>query len=152
MAWNSSDIDAAWTAAIWQHATVTAFGANIFNSPVPTAGQSDSAVLRANGFVNYFTCICRRASRPLIMQGKRFDYRLVVTYSLQQENQTTNVSNTVRDRLETVDELVLTALGPTWSDAIDVYDGSNMSDVVEKVIDGVRCWQASYTYNAIKTI
>lgn len=60
--------------------------------------------------------------------------------------------NAVVDRLETVDGLVRTGLGKTWSSTVDFYRGGRPAPVTTLTIDGAACWRGGWLYTAEKTV
>jgi hypothetical protein len=148
----SSDIEAAWLTAIWQNATFTALNSQALFYDVTVDSGSDAAALRLLGVVDFFTCLTLRQSVAGMVQSREITYQVVVTRYLQQTDSAQSTYLTVRNNLEVVDDLVLSSLGPSWSNTVGFYNGGRPSQITTVTIDGVKCWKGSMTYAAQKQI
>ena len=148
----SAQVRDAWQAAVWAHPDVLAITPRIFLFDIAPDGQGQVAQLYHQTRVNFFTCVVRRATEVLAFRQARYTVQVQVAYYLQQTDVPGTTFNTVVDRLEAVDALVLSQLGVTWAGTVDVYQGGSPSDVTETLVDGKQCWTGRMTYTAVKTV
>jgi hypothetical protein len=151
MATLSTDIRDAWQAAVWSSQTVADTAANVYLFDISPESDFDMSKIYADGAINFFLCKTARKSEPLIAGQVRYTFQVVVEYYLQQTAAAESTYNTLADRLEAVDDLVLTALGATWSATVDYYQGGQPLAVASVTIDQRKCWKGGYTYTAFKT-
>lgn len=148
----SALVRAAWQTRLWSHAGVLAVTPKIFLYDIAADAQTRVAELYHQTRVNFFTCVVRRATEVLPQRQARYTFQVQVAYYLQQADVPGTTFNTVVDRLEAVDALVLSELAGTWGGAVDFYRGGDPSDVSTVEVDGKQCWTGRMTYTAVKTI
>jgi hypothetical protein len=147
----SDDIETAWESAIWQHSDILEMTSNIYPYDVSAESEFDIDKLCLEGEVNFFLAKTSRASEPILTQSTRYTFTVVVEYYLQQTDIAESTYRTLRDRLETLDDLVLTSLGKTWTATVDYCPGGNPQPIREVTISGRRCWFGAIVYTAFKT-
>lgn len=148
----SQDIEAVWLSEIWQSPTVAAITPNCLQYDVSVQNEVDVALLSYNGEINFFMAKTLRRAQPIIMNQTRYTFQVEVSYYLQQADIAQNTYQTVRDRLEEVDDLVLTALGVRWNDTVDFWEGGVPTNPREIEISEKICWTGTITYSAFKTL
>lgn len=148
----SKQVRDAWQTLILDSPTVQALTPNVFIYDVSVESQRAAAALIHDTKVNFLTCVVRRATEVLVMGQARYTFQVRVAYYLQQTDVQASVYNLVLDRLETLDGLVLSALGPTWGGTVDAYQGGSPDDVAAAAVDDRQCWRGAMTYTAVKTI
>ena len=142
----------AWESRVWSDPAVLILTDRIFMFDVTEDSQFDALKLIHEQRINFFTCQVLRSSVPLIGGSVRYSFRVQVRYFLQQTDEAESTYNAVADRLELVDQLVLTTLGKTWGGTVDYYDGAVPQDVVKVTVDDKECWRGGYTYSGFKTV
>lgn len=147
----SATIRTAWDAAIWQHATVRGWTDKIYAYDILADSQFAVAKFAYQGKINFFTYEATRESALELSRQLTYQHQMVVTYYLQQTDMAESTYNTLVDRLETLDDLVISQLGSRWSNSVDFYNGAQLSGVKIVEIDAKRCWTSSYTYLATKS-
>ena len=147
----SDDIETAWEGAIWQHSDILEMTSNIYPYDVSAESEFDIDKLCLEGEVNFFLAKTSRASEPILTQSTRYTFQVQVEYYLQQTDIAESTYRTLRDRLETLDNLVLTQLGKTWTATVDYWPGGNPQPIKEVTISGRRCWFGAIVYTAFKT-
>jgi hypothetical protein len=148
----SALVRAAWQTAVLDSPTVRAITPKAFLYDVSVDSQKTAAALIHDTRVNFLTCVVRRATEVLPFGQARYTFQVRVAYYLQQTDVPASVYNLVLDRLEAVDGLVLSALGPTWGGTVDHYQGGSPDDVAAADVDGRQCWRGAMTYTAVRTI
>lgn len=147
----STDIEAVWQSTIWEHPTVVAITPNCYQYDISVQSELDVALLCNEGEVNFFLAKTLRRSEPILTQQTRYTFQVEVSYYLQQADIAQNTYRTVRDRLETLDDLVRTSLGKTWGSTVDYWQGGVPTAIREIEISERTCWTGAITYTAFKT-
>ncbi len=151
----SAQIRSAWNTAIWTHATVTALTTQIFAFD---AVQQPVAQVEINNFyyqqkINFFTYLTMRTTKQQDIAGTALATKTIHTvqvfYYLEKDltNSAYNYTNCI-DRLETVDGLVRSQLGKTWTSTVNYWEMLDALSPVVVELDGKKVWRASYTYTA----
>ena len=149
----SAAVRAAWQAKVLHHPTVQGFiTPRVFLYDVAADSQARVAELYHQTRVNFLTCVVRRATEVLAHRQTRYTVQARLLYYLQQTDVQASVYNLVIDRLEAIDALVLTELGPRWAGTVDSYQGGSPDDVASVEVDGRQCWRGAMTYTAVKTV
>src|SRR5690606_14137076 len=105
-----------------------------------------------NQEINFFTYLVMRTRRQLDVAGgtsnaTRFIHTVQLFYYLEKDISDTDYNyNSVIDRLETVDGLVISQLGKTWNSTVNYYEMTDARAPVLVEIDGKRVWRGQYTY------
>jgi len=147
----SSAIEAVWKSQIWESEAVTEITPQCLQYDIAVQNELDVSFLCYNGEVNFFLTRTARRAEPLIMGQIRYTFSVQVSYYLQQADIAQNTYRTVRDRLEIVDDLVLSALGKTWGGLVDFWQAGNPSAISEIEVSEKKCWTGALTYTAFKT-
>lgn len=147
----STDIEAVWQSVLWEHPTIVAITPNIHQYDISVQSEFDVELLCFEGEVNFFLARTLRRSEPILTQQTRYTFQVEVSYYLQQADIAQNTYRTVRDRLETLDDLVRTAMGKTWSSTVDFWQGGVPTAIKEIEVNERTCWTGAITYTAFKT-
>ncbi len=154
---SSAAVRAAWNTAIWTHATVTAITTSIYAYDIIQDLDSKKEVSRLyyNQKINFFMYqVVRSRTTPELRGGtsniEHYAYEVLVSYALERDLAETTTSsahyNTVIDRLETVDGLVLSQLGKTWGNTVQYGDMQTVNPPKLVKLDGKECWLGSNLY------
>lgn len=150
-----SQVRSAWNSAIWSNATITAITPNIFNYDVLREYQTsvkEYAALKHVQETNFITYIVSRAQRIRIMGQVEQKFSVEIRVYKEADVEGTNF-NAVLDTFETIDSLVVSQLGNTWSSTVDFYSLQESAPEVTKVaLDGVPVWLGTYTYTGVKNV
>ncbi|TXH14217.1 MAG: hypothetical protein E6R03_09685 [Hyphomicrobiaceae bacterium] len=147
----STTIEEAWLANIWEHSTILNMTPRVYQYDVSVESEFDFDLLCSDGVVNFFLAKTQRRADPQLMNQTRYTFTVEVSYYLQQADIAENTYRTVRDRLETMDDLVSTSLGSSWDSTVDFYQGGVPSAIREVTIGEKKCWFSAITYTAFKT-
>lgn len=147
----SALVRTAWFENVWSNSTVLTYTDRIHLHDVLADSEFDVDLLHYDTQINFFTCIVQRAHEARMMGSTLYQYQVQVLYHLQQTDVEGSTFNLVQDRLETVDGLVITALGSNWDSTVDYYTGSTARAIELITVSGKRCWRGGYTYQAFKT-
>jgi hypothetical protein len=148
----------AWQENIFDSATVAAMTSRVYLYDVLADTQLDASRLIHNPgdgsmpLVNFMVCLVRRkqAFDPMANIDQTFEVRL--TYYLQQTDVAESTYNTLADRLESIDDLVRTALTANWDNTVDYYSGGEPERIDVTTVDGRQCWRGAVTYLGFKAI
>ena len=154
----SAAIRSAWNTGVWTNATVTALTTKIYAYDLIASLKSkpEATLMYYNQAINFFTYLVTRSRITQEVRGastnvSRYEYEVAVFYHLQKDlTDSAQNYNNVIDRLETVDGIVLSGLGATWSNTVNYYEmsGTLAPRLIE--LDDREVWQGGYTYKAIK--
>lgn len=149
----SSAVRTAWETAVWQHPDLIAITDKVYPYDVLQDSQFDVSALYYGGEVNFFTYQVAREQAPS-GTSRQFTQTIsvLVSYTLMQTDVAGSTFNLVQDRLETVDDLVVTSLGPTWGGTVQVVRGGTTRGVTSRTVDDRKCWTSSYLYTATKLV
>lgn len=147
----SADIEAVWLTAIWSHRTILDMTPIFFPYDVSVESEFDLDRLCYEGQVNFFLAKTQRLAEPLIINQTRYTFGVEVQYYLQQADISENTYPIVRDRLETLDDLVRSELSKTWEGTVDYSPGGRPTPLRQVPIGGRQCWTGGIAYTAIKT-
>jgi hypothetical protein len=123
----------------------------IYQYDISVQSELDVSLLCYEGEVNFILAKTLRRSFPILSQQTRYTFQVEVSYYLQQADIAQNTYRTVRDRLETLDDLVRTAMGKTWSGTVDFWQGGVPTAINEIEVNERTCWTGAITYTAFKT-
>jgi hypothetical protein len=147
----SVDIEIAWNSKVWEQDVIQSFTPLFYPYDVSAESEFDIDKLTHEGMVNFFLAKTQRRLEPILTAQTRYTYQVQVEYYLQQTDVAESTYGTVRDRLETLDSLVLTSLGKTWSGTVDYYQGGNPLPLRQVTISERKCWFGGIVYTAFKT-
>lgn len=147
----STDIEEVWQTTMWEHPTIVAITPKIYQYDISVQSELDFDLLCHEAEVNFFLSKTIRRSEPILSQQTRYTFQVEVSYYLQQADIAQNTYRTVRDRLETLDDLVRTAMGKTWGDTVNFWQGGVPTAIREIEISERVCWTGAITYTAFKT-
>ena len=102
--------------------------------------------------MNFFTCLVSRRMLFNEMRTKEYQFDVQVYYHVQKTGVADSTYNSVQDGLETMDELVFTALGTTWADTVDLYSQTDGFRPEEFKVAETVCWRGGYRYTALKRV
>ncbi len=156
----SDAIRAAWKAAIFDSATIQAITSKAyqFDLLANVASISEDAMMFHNQKINFFTYTTSRRSETGSIRGTntsaaRYQYSVRVDYHLFKDVSEPDFNfNTSIDRLEALDDLVLSELGKTWNSTVDYYELSEFRPPSLRTLEEREFWTVGYTYTGIKTI
>ncbi len=148
----SQDVIDAWSAGVFEDDTVQAFTPKIYDYDIVTVPENEFIIdlMTNESLIDFFQYLVVRDTTLLMSQQKRYDYQVVVSCFMQITDVENNPYNTVVNRLEVIDSLVLTNLGPKWSNTVSGYQGGIVTYPSVKRIGGKLAWQGSMTYKAFK--
>jgi hypothetical protein len=151
----SAQIETAWTAAIWSHATITALTDKIYKFQVTEDSEFEVAKLYYNEQVNFFEVLTGRTQRYLQTAnqiGRIAEYDFIVEINYYKEIDTTGAAFTaVRDALESIFALAVTELGDTWSNTVDIWrPDPAFPTIVSTSISTKKVWKGTYRFFAEK--
>ena len=152
----SVQIRAAWAAGVWANTTITALTDKIHNFDVTQEAdsQKQTDLLYYQTKVNCFTYESARSRKRLAIvggtnAGVEYTHTMQVFYYLEKDPAQTDYNyNTCVDRLETVDGIVISGLGKTWTSTVDFYEMIRIDTPRLLKLDGRDVWRAGYTYQA----
>ena len=157
---SSASIRAAWKTGIFNNAAILAITpkAYAFDIIANIASISEDSLLYHEQQINFFTYIASRKSETGSIRGSntaasRFSHTIEITYNLKKDIGEADFNyNALIDRLEIVDDLVLSELGKTWSSTVDYYELTEFSPPTLKTLEDREFWSAGYTYTGFKTV
>ena len=150
-----AQVRAAWDAAIWTHATITALTTSIFDydaRALADVSEEHAAALKYSQEINFF--------QYLVSKDREFDkissgvtYRHVVTIQyFKQADLYTDYYNDIEDAFETITDLVQSQLQRTWSGTVAFWDvQSGSSDIALDQIEGLPVWVGQYSFIGIES-
>jgi hypothetical protein len=150
----SAQVRTAWSTYIWQSATVAAITPIFFDYDAILSSVLEPADLYYDDgsgqipAVNYFQTITQRQNEIDQIQGYQQTFQVRMSYTLQQTDIAYSSYNTVIDNLETVDDLVKSALGGRWQFTVNYYTGGIPSPIKSVVVDQKQCWRGEMLYTA----
>jgi hypothetical protein len=150
MAYNSTDIEAAWASTLWSHPTIGLISEKLVTHEILIENEFDLEELCVDGSVNFFQAITLREGAGEITGKVQYTFQVQVFYYLQEADADVSTWSTVRDARETLDDLVRTELGKTWGNTVDYYSGGKLVNLNTVTIGGRVCWRGGITYLAYK--
>ena len=147
-------VEAAWDAAIWQHASVVAITERILKYEHTAESETEFNELCHDGEINFFECVTTDdLAFDSIGAGKLSNttYTVEVRYTLQ-EVPGANSWTDVRDTIGIVKRLVKTELGDNWSGVVDFYRPILETLVISRdAINDTPVWRAVVRFQAQAT-
>lgn len=151
----SAQIETAWTAAIWNHATIQTITDKIHKFEVTQDTEFEVSKLYQNQKVNFFEVLTGRAqdyneTAGTIGETVRYRYEVIINYY--REIDTSGAAWTaVRDAMETLFNLVRTELGDSWSNTVETWrPDANISSIVSDTVSNKKVWKGTYRFFAQK--
>jgi hypothetical protein len=146
--------------AIFDSATIAAITSKAYSFDILAniGSVSEDALLYHEQQINFFTYLVTRKSETGSIRGNntaasRFSYEVQIAYHLKKDVGEADFNfNTLIDRLETLDDMILSVLGKTWSSNFDYYELTEFSAPTLKTLEEREFWSASYTYIGYKTV
>lgn len=154
----SAQIRSAWNSGVWTNGTVTALTTKIYAYDLVASLKSkpEAVSMYYNQSINFFTYLVNRTRVTQEIRGantsvQRYEYDVTVNYYLQKDlTDSAQNYNNVIDRLETVDGIVISGLGATWSSTVNYYEMSGILTPTLIELDDREVWRGGYQYRAIK--
>lgn len=150
---NSASVRAAW-AALFEHSTLQAITGIALAIDVLAGAQSgtEAEALYHQQAVNAFTYIVLRDRRiDQVASGRVVEHSFLVEVSYLHEKDISLDGwgfNECIDALETLDDLVVSVLGPTWSDTVDFHEQQTVNRPALITFDEKPVWRGSVLYTA----
>jgi hypothetical protein len=151
----SAQIETVWQAAIWNHATITAITDKIYKFLVTADSEFEYDKLTYAQKVNFFEVLTGRAqdfNETAETIGQTVRYRYTVEINYYKEVDTTGAAFiAVRDTLETIFSLVLSQLGNTWTNTVDIWRPDQaIATIANTTISNKKVWKGTYRFFAEK--
>jgi hypothetical protein len=149
-------VRSAWSDNVWANATVRAFTEQIHDfDPTQSLPIEDAQVQIHNTHyqtrVNCIIYLTSRTSEYLLSNQVRHLFPVLIRYYLEKDAKEDNY-NTLLDRFEAIDGVVLSGLGVTWNSTVDYSSPQEGAvSVTTQVIDSRPCWVGEYTYTGTIT-
>lgn len=148
----SAQIRSAWETAIWEHATVIAMTDRIYDYDLTFLSTKETARLRYEQEINFFQCLVSRGQELRISSQIRQLFTVSIIYARESNVDGSNY-HAVIDNMETVDGLIQSQLGTTWSGTVDYYQLQNGPPTIqERLIDSKPVWVSEYKYLGFKNL
>lgn len=156
----SSAILAAWKSAIFDHEDIQAITARCHNWDLLSNVSSitQDALMMHDQEINFFTYQVSRRSETGSIRGTntsaaRYNFTVRVDYHLVKDAAESDFNfNSAINRIELLDDLVLSELGKTWSATVDYYELSEFRAPQLRILEDREFWILGYTYTGFKTI
>lgn len=146
----SASIRAAWLSAVFNNSSITAITDKIYAYDITLESVKEFSKLRYNQQTNFFLYLVSRAQRVRIMGQMEQIFTVEIRYSKFADVPGVGWA-AVADVFETIDSLVSSGLGGSWSNTVDYYriqDGPPSISQVE--MEGLPIWTGSYKYFGYK--
>lgn len=155
----SAEVIAAWQSSVFANAAVTAITnkIHVWDAAADIADLKDFSLLMCAQQINFFTFIVSRTRVNAEVRGagtpSRYDFRAVLSYFRQKDpGQTDHNFNAVAAALETVDGLVVSAIGKRWGNTVDFYSMAGIQETQLVKIKDTSVWRGAYEYRAQQQI
>lgn len=153
----AAQVQAAWLTNIWNHATIQAITTQILGYEATDLSESELAAqfeVPSNGIsrVNFVQYLVTRTQQFAITNALVYSYSVKIDYFLSTDVDGTSWGQ-VRDFFDTVFNLVLSQMHPSWGDTVDYYQPqSGPAEITKTQILTEPCWQGRYIYTATKQV
>lgn len=151
----SAQVRTAWSTYVLQHASAQAFTTQMHLFEINDQSEHALELIRYNTEINFVQCLIARAqrsgetSRPA-GTSVQYDYTVEVRYTREAEPSGANWTAVI-DFFDTLQSLVLTQLGNSWQNTVDMYaPQEGVPSIEEIVFDNTKAWQGRYTWAATK--
>jgi hypothetical protein len=151
-----ASVRSAWSENVWANATVRAFTELIHDfDPTQSLPIQDAQVqihkVCYQTHVNCIVYLVSKTSEYLLSNQVRHSFPTLIRYYLEKDAKEDNY-NTLLDRFEAIDSLVISGLGIRWQGAVDYSSPQEGAvSVTTQVIDSRPCWVGEYTYTGTVT-
>ena len=151
----SAQVRTAWNTGVLQHASMQAITNKIHLFEVIDDSEKSLELCRYNQEINFAQCLIARgqnyaeSSQPA-GTSVQYNYQVEITYIREANPSGSNWTATV-DFFDTLQALVVTQLGVTWSSTVDYHRPQDGTPAIESVtFDNVLCWRGTYRFAATK--
>lgn len=151
----STSIETAWTAAIWQDASITSITDKIYLYPITKESETEAARYYFNSKINFIEALTTRAEfyqESARILGRAVTFQFIVTVNYYKEiDPEAEAYGDVRNFFETLTDLVRNDLDSNWSNTVDFYRPQEVPPEIEEVtLDGRRSWRGTYKFIGTK--
>lgn len=155
----SAQIEAAWLAAIWNHATIQAYTSKLITRPQGSLSEQEYKSLYLSKKLNFIECLTSRTAKSgelanVLGRATTYDYLVEVNYYRDYEDDTAGTNRLiVRDFQEVLYSLIVSELGNTWDGTVEIWSPKDgQLDITDLQIDNKRTWRSSFSYTATKIV
>lgn len=148
---SSSDIRDAWKTAIFDHDTIQSYTHSIYNYDVTETSRKERAKFQHDSEINFITYLVRRerdTEQVANATKSLLNHIVEVAYYMRADTDGDNY-NTLVDRMQTLDGLVVTELGTSWSSNIDFYRVETERPELLQ-LDGRDVWRQRHIYTGFE--
>lgn len=154
----SAQVSAAWAAAIFSHASITAFSTQIYNFDIADdKSEAQAALFRVGqeiSFLQYLTVRGEKFGESAETLGRvaTYDFQVQVSaYRTADINGANWVA--VRNLFDTLFPLVVSELGNKWSNTVDLWRPQDGAARIEQIlIDDTPVWRGTKSFFATKRV
>ncbi len=144
----SAAIDAVWLSTIWNSATIQALTTKIFQYDIIQDSETEIVKFYQDGEVNAFMALTSQSAKYIGASVTSTEIQVAVDYFRQKDPSGANWT-AARGNMETLYNLVVSALGTTWGSTVAFWVGQEKPlEITETDIKGVKCWRARFVYTA----
>lgn len=148
----SAQVAAAWNTAVLQHATFTAICPNAVLFDVMEDSEKGTEGLYSAAEVNFMQCLVSRAQTLEVTQRAEYVFTVDLQYFRSKDEAGANWK-AVRDIFETLDALVRSELGSTWSSTVDYWIPSADKPIINEIFfNDEPIWLGSYRYQGLQSV
>lgn len=150
-----TDVEDAWNAAIWQHATIQAYTSKINKFEITTDSEKEVQLLRHNQQTNFIEAVTKCAiiyGRTSSNIGRVATFQFTVEVNYYRELDTTGDNyRSIRDFYLELFDLVHSELSDNWTNTVDFwFPEQEAPTIVEVLINNKKCWKGTHRYFAEK--
>lgn len=143
-------VRSAWQTYVFDQTSIQTITDKTLNYDVVLASTKEIADIRFEQEINAFVYLVNKNVTRRMMGQITEEFIVTVKYYREADPKGQNY-NTVIDAQETVYDVVLTTLGPTWQNTVDYFLTEDSSiDVSQQTIDGRAVWVSSYRFSGFK--
>lgn len=152
----SAQVETAWLNAIWTDTDITAITDKILQYQVTTESEQEISLLYdSNNILNFIEVLTGRSQNYLQSAnyiGKTIQYNYIVEINYYREIDTDGTAfRAVRDAYETIFSKVVSELGYTWTNTVDLWRPDEaIPTIVETLINNKKSWKGTYRFFAEK--
>lgn len=149
-----NQIREAWDDAIFDHATVRGYTTAINHFDVPNLeSAASSGLFYYDAEINFFSFVVTRTRRDGLTGRVIYEFSCRLRYYRENEPSGDNFKS-ISDRLETVDSLVRSELGNSWSSTVDYYEpGAGGIRAPELIfLENKPVWVGEVSYTGFKSV
>lgn len=151
----SAQLETSWTNAIWNHATIQALTDKVLRYQITTDSEQENSLLYFDTKVNFFEALTGRSQRYLTSSSYigatiQYLYTVEINYYRELDTDGTNF-RAIRDAYETLFALVVSELGNTWTNTVEIWrPQEDIPTIVEVLVNNKKCWKGTYRFFAEK--